>query len=492
MGILSEQVHKKFLPLSSFLPGNGQYKLLPFRFIRFDSEQYLLTNLVGEYYLTDRTTLHRFIQKELDRNDPAFAPLRARHFFYEDGETSPLHLLATKYRTKQAPLADFTSLHMIVPTLRCNTSCTYCQVSHKNTSASACDMTKETADRAIDFMFNSPSSHLKLEFQGGEPLLDFDMVRYIVERTREREKQLQRPVSIIICSNLSLVNDEILAFCKLQGIYFSTSLDGPKKLHNKNRPSVEFDSYQLAIEGIARVREALGIEAISALMTTTMASLSMPKEIVDEYVGQGFKSIFLRPINPYGFASKAGAATHYSTAEWLDFYKIALDYIIDLNFRGIQIREEYAALILRRILTPYGTGFVDLQSPAGIGIAAILFNHDGNVYASDESRMLAEMGDQHFLLGNLNTDKYEEMMLSDVLIDTLMESMSEGVPGCADCGFQPYCGSDPVRHYRLQGDIVGHKPTSEFCQRHMALFRHIISIIERGDAASDVLKGWLC
>jgi len=164
MNILSEQVHKKFLPLSDFLPTNSQYKLLPFRFIRFDSEQYLLTNLVGEYYLTDRTT---------------------RHFFYEDGETSPLHLLATKYRTKQAPLADFTGLHMIVPTLRCNTSCTYCQVSHKNTSASACDMTNETADRAVDFMFKSPSSHLKLEFQGGEPLLNFDMVRYIVERTRE-------------------------------------------------------------------------------------------------------------------------------------------------------------------------------------------------------------------------------------------------------------------------------------------------------------------
>jgi len=83
-------------------------------------------------------------------------------------------------------------------------------------------------------------------------------------------------------------------------------------------------------------------------------------------------------------------------------------------------------------------------------------------------------------------------MLSDVLIDTLMGSMSEGVPGCSDCGFQPYCGSNPVLHYRLHGDIVGHKPTSEFCQRHMALFRHIISIIERGDAASDVLKGWVC
>jgi radical SAM protein with 4Fe4S-binding SPASM domain len=226
-------------------------------------------------------------------------------------------------------------------------------------------------------------------------------------------------------------------------------------------------------------------------MTTTQASLSKPKEIVDEYVGQGFKSIFLRPINPYGFASRAGAITHYSLAEWMAFYKTALDYIIDLNIRGIQIREEYAALLLRRILTPYGTGYVDLQSPAGIGISAILFNHDGNVYASDESRMLAEMGDPHFCIGNLIKDSYEEVMLSPVLIDALTETMSEGVPCCSDCGFQPYCGSDPVRHYRLQGDIVGFKPTSEFCQRHMALFCHILGILDGGSAAANILKGWM-
>jgi sulfatase maturation enzyme AslB (radical SAM superfamily) len=105
--------------------------------------------------------------------------------------------------------------------------------------------------------------------------------------------------------------------------------------------------------------------------------------------------------------------------------------------------------------------------------------------------MLAEMGDPHFRLGNLFEDSYAEMMLSNVLIDTLTETMSEGVPGCSDCGFQPYCGSDPVRHYRLQGDIVGFKPTSEFCQRHMALFRHIIGILEGNSTAANILKGWI-
>jgi len=483
--------HKKIHPPEEFSSEAGAYQLLPFRFVPLDSKKYVLSNFVGEYCVVEREILQALISKTLRPDSAAYSLLKSRHFFFDVGESSALHLLATKYRTKQTPLAEFTSLHMIVPTLRCNTSCVYCQVSHKGAAAGSCDMTEAAADRAIDFMFRSPSSHLKLEFQGGEPLLNFEMVQYIIESTRQREQQTGRKVSIIICSNLSLISDQILQFCEKHDVQFSTSLDGPCDLHNQNRPSAEFDSYDRTRIGITRVREALGICGVSALMTTTQASLSRPKEIVDEYVGQGFKSLFLRPINPYGFATKAGVLTRYSTLEWMEFYKTALDYIIDLNLRGIHIREEYAALLLRRMLTPYGTGFVDLQSPAGIGISAILFNHDGNVYASDEGRMLAEMGDPHFRLGNLLHDSYEDMMLSDVLIETLTQTMTEGVPGCSDCGFQAYCGSDPVRHYRLQGDIVGNKPTSEFCQRHMALFRHIIGLLEGGGTAANVLKGWI-
>ncbi len=104
--------------------------------------------------------------------------------------------------------------------------------------------------------------------------------------------------------------------------------------------------------------------------------------------------------------------------------------------------------------------------------------------------MLAEMGDSHFCLGNLLHDRYEDMMLSDVLIDTIGSTMSEVVPSCSECGFQPYCGSDPVRHYRVQGDIVGYKPQSEFCQRHMALFRLLIDILEDGGSRAEILKSW--
>ncbi len=60
------------------------------------------------------------------------------------------------------------------------------------------------------------------------------------------------------------------------------------------------------------------------------------------------------------------------------------------------------------MLTPFTTGFVDLQSPAGIINSVVVYNYDGYVYASDESRRLAEYHDYTFRLGHV-TDKYENL-----------------------------------------------------------------------------------
>ena len=80
----------------------------------------------------------------------------------------------------------------------------------------------------------------------------------------------------------------------------------------------------------------------------------------------------------------------------MEFYFEGLDYIIDLNLKGFGFTEYYAAMVLRKMLTPFQPGYVDLLSPAGAGVAAVVYNYDGDVYASDESRMLAEMGDKSF------------------------------------------------------------------------------------------------
>ena len=198
----------------------------------------------------------------------------------------------------------------------------------------------------------------------------------------------------------------------------------------------------------------------------------------------------MRPLSPYGFAIKTKKYQAYSTERWIEFYKEGLDYIIQLNKSGFHFVEHYTATILTKMLTSNDPGYVDLMNPAGIGIAAIVFNYDGGVYASDESRMLAEMGDESFCLGNILENSYEQIMLSDNLLDALEETFTLSVPMCSDCAFEPYCGAEPVYHHAVNGDKVTRKPESEFCKRNMAIFKYLITLMRSDEQVKRIFLGW--
>lgn len=469
----------------------GAYKLLPFKFTRLNEDsEYVLTNFAGEHIVLKRETLFALVERSGTLDPQTRSLLRSRHFINYEGERSPIELLALKFRSRYARLPEFTSLHIFVTTLRCDHSCPYCQVSRQSEDRAAYDMSTAVADRALDFVFRSPSKALKIEFQGGEPLLNFDLLKYVVLAANRRNLDERRDLSFVIATTMSLLTDEILDFCAEHCIDLSTSLDGPEQLHNSNRPRPGRNSHQKFVEGLERARDRLGFDKVSALMTTTAASLTQPREIINEYLRLGFSSIFLRPLSPYGFALKTKAYKAYEQDRWLDFYQEGLEYIIQLNRRGIEFSEHYASIVLKKMLTSADPGYVDLMSPAGAGIAGIVFNYDGDVYATDESRMLAEMGDTTFRLGNLNRDSYEDIILSDVLLDTLEDSVTQSAPMCSDCAFEPFCGADPVFHHATQGDVVGHKAESAFCSRNMAIFRLLISLMRTDVFVSDLFRRW--
>ena len=480
----------KFRPLVAFEAGLGSnYKLLPLRFSNLDEDRYVLTNMVGEYHILPKATANQFFKHNLSRGSDDYRELKSKHFLLDTDFSVAIDLLALKAKTKLERLSHFTGLHLFVVTLRCEHSCPYCQVSRQNDDKLDFDMTFETASRALDLVFQSPSPHMKIEFQGGEPLLNFPLVRYVVEEAEKRNEKSRRDLGFVIATNLAVVSDEVLAFCRAHNIHISTSLDGPMDLHNQNRPRPGGNSYQKTLEGIALARDWLGKDRVSAVMTTTRASLDRSIEIVEEYLAQGFSSVFLRPLSPYGFAVKTKWYRSYDTDKWLSFYFEGLDYILALNQKGIEFREIYASLILKKMMTPFSTGYVDLMSPAGIGIGALVYNYDGAVFASDESRMLAEMGDKTFRLGSVE-DSYGSLMTSETLLAPLEQSFAASAPMCSTCAFEPYCGADPVYHHATQGDCVGRKPSSGFCSRNMAIFRGLIARMESDPETTRIFRRW--
>ncbi len=470
------------------------YKLLPFRFERFNENEYLLTNDVGEYIFLQNQDFLTFVNGELEEDSELFYDIASKQIATTDRIEDVVSMLATKFRTKKSILQDFTSLHMIVPTLRCNSSCIYCQVARKNMKDHTADMTKKTAKNVVKTIFKSPSPFIKIEFQGGDPSTDFEMVKYIIEEAEWQNLFKKRNLDFVICTNMSLLDEKMLRYLKKHKCNISTSLDGPADLHNTNRPLQTTDnSHEIFEHSLSMARNIWGDnDCVSALMTTTKDSLARFNEIIDEYIRLGFNNIFLRSLNPYGFAKKHKEKIAYSVDEFIVNYKEGLDYIIELNKQGTFFVESFAALLLKRILTPFATGFVDLQSPAGVGISGVIYDWDGGVYVSDEGRMLARFNDFYFRLGNVNENSYQEMFNGELLHHIISSSCTECLPVCSECVYQPYCGADPVRNKSEQGDMVGFRPTNEMCAKTKAVSHYLFELLKKHDPEINrIFWSWL-
>ena len=475
-----------FAPLEA-----ADLQLLPLRFERLGADRFLVANIVGDLLLLTGEELEHVVALDIRPGDGLYERAFEKLLVARKGQRAQLQLLALRLRSRMAFLRTPTALHLFVVTLRCEHSCPYCQVSRQSVDRERFDMSEELALRAVDVALSAPAPRIKIEFQGGEPLLNFGLVRKIVAAAQERAPSHNKAIEFVIASNLALLTDGVLGFCRENDILLSTSLDGPADLHNRNRPRQGGNSHALAVAGIRRAQEVLGRSRVSALMTTTEASLDRVEEIVDEYLGLNLGGIFLRPLSPYGFAIKTRQFARYGGRDWLAFYERGLRYIIEVNRRGHYFPEFYASLLLKRMLSDQPIGYVDLRSPAGIGLGALVYNYDGKVFASDEGRMLAEMGDRTFELGDLRTDNYRSLILSEKLLGLIGDSLAQCAPQCSSCAYEPHCGAEPVFHYATQGDALGIKPLSEFCGRQKFVLQLLFEILDQGGEDAAVLRRWV-
>lgn len=463
---------------------------IPFRFTRLSDGRVLISADTGAAKLLSAADFDRFISGRLPAHDPLSLDLQGAGFYNPVQDGVPLQVFASQWRTKKSFMEAGPRLHIFVPTLRCNQGCGYCQVSRADQGAVGVDMAEEDALAAIDLMLAAPSPQVTMEFQGGEPLLAFDRMAWMMEQAQRRADALGKCVNYVICTNLTLLEDRHLDLFQRFGMAVSTSLDGPAFIHDRNRPMTGNAAHARVTDNIRRCQDRLGPGSVSALMTATALSLDHGPDIIAEYLRLDLHSIFLRELNPYGYAAKSAKAIGYHTDRFVDFYIQTLDHILALNRDGTDMSEGYAAILLRKMLTPFGVGFVDLQSPTGEGFGVVLYNYDGRVFASDEARMLAEMGDDSFCLGHVGQD-WNSLFRGSTMQVLAAAGLAESLPGCSDCAFVPFCGADPIRHYRTQNDVIGHRATSGFCRKHRRLFDHLFRLWEDADAHTRaILLGW--
>ena len=464
----------------------GYYLWEPF------GDHYLITNDLGRYAFLSHEDFNALSSGQMTDGAECAQMLEERGFVYRGDTEIFVGHWANELTSMKRCLFTATQLFILVLTTACNQRCVYCQAGD---SGNVVFMSKETARKAIDIAASAPVDFATIEFQGGEPTLNPEVLKDAVLYAKEVFRTKGKHVNFALATNLTGCNAGLLSWLSREGVHISTSLDGPQVLHNLNRPLAGGeDSYARFLQGVRMYNDACaqsGVCApISAIQTTTRYSFAYAKQIIDEYVRQDIKRLYIRPLTPLGCARDRWAEIGYSPDEYLEFYRQILSYMIELCLAGTDVREITASLYLRRILMHESVAHTEYRSPCGAGIGQMAVNCDGKIYTCDEARMLANMGDDAFLLGTVD-NSYQELIQSPVAHAVCVSSCIEALPICSDCAFSPFCAVCPVVNYGLEGDIISHDVGNYRCAIAKGILRMLFEIIQRNDPTEmDVLWKW--
>lgn len=460
-------------------------KLNYFNFKNF-GDYILMTNDFGKYVFVSHDDFKKIISKNLNMESELARILIENKMIYEESDLEYSSNNRYALRRIKGHVNTATALHIFVVTTSCNMSCVYCQANN-GVESSHLVMDKEMAERAVDIALQSPEPSLGFEFQGGEPLLNFDIIEHIVEYAEEHKGY--HDIAYTVVTNLTLLTEKMLDFFVKYNFGISTSVDGDELVHNNNRVFANgTGTFSTVMKSVDTVRKA-GLH-VGAIQTTTRYSLKYPKEIVRTYAELGFDSIFIRPLTPLGKASMYWDKIGYSSEEFVEFYKETLDELIQINQNGYFIKEDHATILLKRIQGDF-MNYMELRSPCGAAVGQLAYYADGNIFTCDEGRMLHEMGQSTFCLGNVYDSAYKELIENSVCKTVCASSILETIPTCCDCVYQPYCGTCPVVNYAMSGDVLEKHPRSYRCMIYSGILDYLFEkFYENDKEIVKVLNSW--
>jgi len=163
----------------------------------------------------------------------------------------------------------------------CTLECPYCYVEHKYDSA----MSEEVAFKAVDLFVAENSEKAKLSFFGGEPLLQFDLIKKLVPYALKNAKKKGLEVKFSIATNGTLIDEEVLEFFEKYTFRVELSIDGTQKAHNINRPMRRGgNSYQTVVKNLPELQKRAGHVAVAGVITPETAPFfaENSKHVMDE------------------------------------------------------------------------------------------------------------------------------------------------------------------------------------------------------------------
>ena len=323
----------------------------------------------------------------------------------------------------------------------CNLACKYCFAEEGEYHGRRARMSFEVGKKALDFLIANSGNRVNLEvdFFGGEPLMNWDVVKQLVEYGRSREKECNKKFRFTITTNGVLLNDEIMDFCNREMSNVVLSLDGRKEVNDRMRPFRNGSgSYDLIVPKFQKFAESRGTKDYFVRGTFTRNNLDFSKDVL-HFADLGFKKLSIEPV-------VADPKEPYSIREE-DLPKIMEEYD-RLAKEFIKREKEGRGFQFFHFMIDLNQGpcVAKRLSGCGSGTEYLAVTPWGDFYPCHQF-----VGMEDFLLGNVdegitNTKVRDEFKLCNVYAREK----------CRDCFARFYCsGGCAANAYNFSGDITG-------------------------------------
>ncbi len=336
---------------------------------------------VGEAILTYARVCPRFtLERLLAYLKGAFSP---REIAEAVDELVSLEVLAPAWISKEerkpllVPVERFPLSSLVFQVSnKCNMHCSYCyEPEEAKYGPLAQHMDWETAKRSVDFLLErsqgSPEVHLV--FFGGEPLLNFKLMKQVVAYAQKRAAQEAKKVDFSLTTNGTLLTDEVIDFLGQYRFGITVSMDGPKDIQDKRRfLSAGRGSYEVVVSRVQKLLQRYTARPVVARVTLTRGTVEVVR-IYRHLTELGFFEVGFSPVT-----ARRGEAWGLEAS---DLDRLLLEF------------QELGALYVERALNNQYTGFANLSTlladlhqgttkalPCGAGLGLLDVDGRGDVY----------------------------------------------------------------------------------------------------------------
>ncbi|MCX4270207.1 MAG: thioether cross-link-forming SCIFF peptide maturase [Lachnospiraceae bacterium] len=322
----------------------------------------------------------------------------------------------------------------------CNLACKYCFAEEGEYHGRRALMSLEVGKKALDFLVAHSGNrrNLEVDFFGGEPLMNWDVVKKLVEYGRSLEEPYQKKFRFTLTTNGVLLNEEIMEFCNREMGNVVLSLDGRKEVHDWMRPCrTGTGSYDLVVPKFQKFVESRGQKNYYVRGTFTRKNLDFSKDVI-HYADLGFQLLSMEPV-------VAAPEEEYAIRKedlpqiFEEYDKLALEYIKrQKEGRGFQFF--HFMLDLNQ-----GPCVAKRLSGCGSGTEYLAVTPWGDLYPCHQF-----VGREEFLLGNV-----EDGITKPSISDEFKLCNVYAKESCKNCFARFYCsGGCAANSYQFHNTIT--------------------------------------